>query len=69
MQVLFHVANMEDDTVDWDPDDVSVIQGEWHPRALELLRSVGDFAEYKKVREFRGHRRPEDSLVETRLQD
>ena len=39
--------------MDWDPDDVSVIQGEWHPQALELLRSTGDFAKYKESRTFR----------------
>jgi hypothetical protein len=44
---------MEEDNVDWDPDDVSVIQGEWHPQALELLRSTGDFAKYKESRTFR----------------
>ena len=46
-------AGMEEDNVDWDPDDVSVIQGEWHPQALELLRSTGDFAKYKESRTFR----------------
>ena len=42
------VAGMEEDNVDWDPDDVNVIQGEWHPQALELLQSTGDFAKYKE---------------------
>ena len=46
-------AGMEEDNVDWDPDDVSVIQGEWHPQALELLRSTEDFAKYKESRTFR----------------
>ena len=42
--------------MDWDPDDVSVVQGEWHPQALELLREIGDFSQYKSRREFRfGH--------------
>ena len=44
---------MEEEAVVWDPDEVNVIQGEWHPQALELLKNTGDFAQYKAQREFK----------------
>ena len=41
---------MDEEAADWDPDSVSIVQGEWHPQALEILRSTKDFSKYKLER-------------------
>ena len=39
--------------VDWGPDDEVVLEGEWNPKALDLLKENPDFAKYKAERPFR----------------
>jgi hypothetical protein len=39
--------------VDWDPDDTSIIEGEWNQGALELLKRDLDYAQYKSERIFK----------------
>ena len=38
---------------DWGPDDEVVLEGEWNPRALQLLKGNPSFAQYKDQRTFR----------------
>ena len=38
---------------DWDPDEVSILQEEWNPRALVLLKDQPDYAKYRSERVFR----------------
>ena len=38
---------------DWDPDEVSILQEEWNPRALALLKDQPDYAKYRSERVFR----------------
>ena len=52
--------------VDWGPDDEVVIEGEWNPLALDLLKGNLDFAKYKVDRRFRFvhlFRGPKDVLL------
>lgn len=42
-----------EDEADWDPDEVSVIPGEWNPKALEILKNQPDYAHYRAERVLR----------------
>ena len=38
---------------DWGPDDEVVLEGEWNPKALRILKGNPDYAKYKAERTFR----------------
>ena len=40
-------AMSDGEEVDWGPDDEVVLEGEWNPKALDLLKENPDFAKYK----------------------
>ena len=44
---------VDEELPDWDPPDVSIVEGEWNPRALKLLKEGRDFAKYKAEGVFR----------------
>ena len=44
---------VDEELPDWDPPDVSIVEGEWNPRALKLLKEGRDFAKYKAEEVFR----------------
>ena len=48
-----HSAMAETDEVDWDPADCAIIEKEWRPGVLELLRNAVDFSQFKRERTFR----------------
>lgn len=40
-------AMNDDEEPEWDPDDEVVLERQWNPRALRILRGNPDFAKYK----------------------
>ena len=37
----------DDEEPEWDPDDEVVLERQWNPRALRILRGNPDIAKYK----------------------
>ena len=47
------VGMADEEPPDWDPPEVNIVESEWNPKALKLLKEGMDYAQYKAKRVFR----------------